>query len=334
MLLHKHAGKLPDLRPDENVSCYGSLEKLEMAKNLVNRVKLEEFILVLKEEAAKGTFSSWEPPRYPIAFNTLKHEINFIITLHALNFGSVFYPEAQDGILWKSIEGCLGLYLEGGSFTASFLSNVDEAAIERVFRLRMKANVPITEGSPITILGKGPDHDFASSLLTVCHDSGRILQNHASDSFYDFFFPDGLEKVPNAQELIDRMAMTFPCFDDPIHGEKEDPPTGFYSKARKAVFHVFGVLAREDKIVFIEASKGLVIPVDHIVVDAMTGLEILKGDSYSDVEIRADALSCCSLILENVPLENSCILHARLEKEWKVKSTPNTILSDKKSVAY
>lgn len=80
---------------------------------------------------------TYRPVRMPMKFTAIEQEVNFLVTMSLLDFGS-FYETTMKELTGKSVQdtlrmGCMGLFITNTKLDAEFMLNATASSIARAF---------------------------------------------------------------------------------------------------------------------------------------------------------------------------------------------------------
>jgi hypothetical protein len=160
---------------------------------------------------------------YPLNFDGLVDEVNFMAVTQLLNIGSGFRQElhAVGGRgAWETILfGVMGLFLSGQALDADRMIALTITDVEQNFNLPLTVDQAVGDG-PIKMSVPSPVRPLAEKIRHILNDTGRILRNFDFPSLGHFVLNikancKALPSEPTTvQELVFRLTSAFPAFRD------------------------------------------------------------------------------------------------------------------------
>lgn len=269
--------------------------------------------------------------RLPLRFNSLRDEFNFICVLHAVNFGSSFFPGkpvecSQDGILWHALRGCMGAHLSGrfNRFDQDFLSAVTDSDVEEWFGLPRATEVPIAPDTPIYKSVDSAHKPLVQCITRVLNELGWVLRNHAQVDMFEYLLGElNVQDIDernvsplciSASRLLEKLTSSrLTVFRDSYSSSnvmEDESEIILSSKAQRLIMHLHSNFLNRG--LCIEDLSKLTIAVNHLVPCALAKLKLLHIpdpvlkkwnensplDSKEEVLIRCNSLLVCQSILE------------------------------------
>lgn len=190
--------------------------------------------------AIRANFAAGPALCFPLRFDGLEDEVNFLSVMHLFSFGSGFRNELHSahgmGANDTVMRGMLGLRLRGISLDARGLAQLSASNVEEAFDIRGKEMKSIP-GLPGEMEGEGPLFPYIQNIVRVAQDSSRALSRLGKPSLGRFVL-DTLEAVPrSAENLVSGLAHAIPAFSDTgnYHPASQQLPRSAGGPARAAV---------------------------------------------------------------------------------------------------
>lgn len=150
-------------------------------------------------DAARSTAST---PKtcFPLQFDGVEDEVNFLAVLNVLDFGHRFrdllHNEAGTGVHQTLVRGMLGLRLGGHKLSAEDLVSLSRHKLEHAFGLKSKIMEKMP-GLPAEIEVDGPLASYFKGLLETAHRLGTALKRKKQASLGAMVM-DVLESTPGS----------------------------------------------------------------------------------------------------------------------------------------
>jgi succinate dehydrogenase flavin-adding protein (antitoxin of CptAB toxin-antitoxin module) len=305
--------KLQDVLEQVKSSCQTFLQSCVRSDASIRPVQLNfssEIVQNLKDKLLQSSTNDGPLIRkhvhYPLRFESDREMLNFVVTLHLVNFGSYVIQDpqdtdyAQDGILWSSLRGCMGMHLSGSKFAANWYSGISSHEIESWFGLSRTADRRILgKDSPVYQSEDSNEKPLIENLEKVLNDAGRVLLSFRAEDFFEFLdFPTMFADARRANapdeddcyvtevsvsELLSKLVKNLYGFKDMYRVQLEENgqlDVWILSKAQKlmmqlASIEVFTFEGRKYKLHWADADR-LTIGVDNDVVRALIHLGVLE----------------------------------------------------------
>eukprot|EP00475_Leptophrys_vorax_P039509 TRINITY_DN7147_c0_g1_i1.p1 TRINITY_DN7147_c0_g1~~TRINITY_DN7147_c0_g1_i1.p1 ORF type:complete len:437 (-),score=138.16 TRINITY_DN7147_c0_g1_i1:39-1349(-) len=255
---------------------------------------------------------------YPLRFESDREKLNFMTTLHLVNFGSFVVQDTndteycQDGILWTSLRGCMGMHLSGSKFNANWFTGIGSPEIESWFGLSRTVDRRVFgKNSPVYQAEDSDEKPLIDTLVKVLNDAGRVLLTFGKDDFFDFFeFADlfanarrmhaaddeGFYHVEvSVADVVEKLAKNIYGFMDKYEVELEDGQRleiWLLSKAQKLAMQLAGIEefsfeGKKYKLQWADADR-LNIAVDNDVIRALVNLGVLAVADKEQLQYQVD----------------------------------------------
>ncbi|KAJ1969668.1 hypothetical protein IWQ62_000476 [Dispira parvispora] len=190
----------------------------------VNDEAIDQFLDQLDIARFQKLSTGWIT--FPLKFDTVEDEVNLVAILDLLNFGSGYRQElhaaCDRGAAQTIIYGCMGLHISQTPVDAQGLQKLTLGDVSGYFGIPLLGTEEAHPSLPgVTISQPSVLRNFAEALTKVLNETGEILQAKGYRSLGHFILdvttspsdaaPDWR---PSAVELVDRLARTFPAFQD------------------------------------------------------------------------------------------------------------------------
>jgi hypothetical protein len=224
-------------------SCHAFVEK-----NATEQVRLasDEVIVTYAKEVAREFLADNKQFQtnvvLPLSFATVAEEVNTLILLQLLNFGSGFRHElhASSGSgAWESIlRFVLSHHILGKKVDAAHLQAIDVEAVAQLMNVSLGQDVEVMPA--IYEMKPSPLKPFVVSVATVLNTSGNALHRAGWNDFFAGYKAalaaaradaDSSATLPNAKFFVHWLVSTFPAFDDKY--TTSDGAVYLYKKAQK-----------------------------------------------------------------------------------------------------
>jgi len=181
----------------------------------VNYNEIDKFLEELDAEAFNATSSYVQ--QFPLKFDSVDDEVDFIALMDVLQFGSGFRTAlhklcgrgANDTITY----GMLILKISGQKLTADYLSSLTITDIRDFFNIPLDVDKEVQPGIKMSVASAL--RPLAEFITRVLNDIGRILRSRMMTSISQFITAAiGTTSPPSASQLVQQLAAAFPAYND------------------------------------------------------------------------------------------------------------------------
>ncbi|GAB4823612.1 hypothetical protein N2152v2_010658 [Parachlorella kessleri] len=222
--------------------------------------------------------------RLPIRFDSAQAEVNYLVLFHLLDFGSGF-----DALLLQKARrdaheviqfGLLGMLMSDVRLDHHFLREFSSFQVFSYFNVDASEEQQVMPG--ITMTRTGPLGDFTQLIKDTMNETGRILGGTGCRDLGEFVmsFVDSrraLGEAPSAAALIEKLAATFPGYDD--RAECGGLQVSFYRKAQALAAQLCLRFGKEDERFAFQDVSSLAVDSGNVVPAMLRHHGILR---YSD----------------------------------------------------
>ncbi|PRP81811.1 hypothetical protein PROFUN_10800 [Planoprotostelium fungivorum] len=270
--------------------------------------KLEKYVNHLDLAAYKD---STRPLRFPLRFDNIREEVNFLSLFNLLSFGSGYraelYRSTQRGASETILYGLLGLQIGSHRLDTEFLQNFLTTDVEKYFGIPLNVEKEIRPA----IMTEVPSElrPLAEMILKVLNNTGNILRNRAYEDFGKFVMDQLPEGDGSASDFITKLASVIPSFDD--KSKYDTDIIYFHKKTQSLALDLYRRFGKEDsRFKFTDADRlsaladsslaaslrreGIITLDDALAKKIDEGKEI--NTSREEVELRAVSSVACKRV--------------------------------------
>eukprot|EP00242_Pyramimonas_sp_CCMP2087_P009931 CAMPEP_0198202008 /NCGR_PEP_ID=MMETSP1445-20131203/5062_1 /TAXON_ID=36898 /ORGANISM="Pyramimonas sp., Strain CCMP2087" /LENGTH=324 /DNA_ID=CAMNT_0043872707 /DNA_START=57 /DNA_END=1028 /DNA_ORIENTATION=- len=154
--------------------------------------------------------------RFPVRFDSLEEEVNFLAVASLLCFGSGFRSELHNGSVDGSgaygtiTRGVLAMYLAGSKLDADFMINFEVPKCGELFGLPIRQDVPGPHPAIMISQPGGPLRELVNKLVQCMQDTGRVLKELQARSLGAFILQQAADtSTPLAASLVNSLQRFF-----------------------------------------------------------------------------------------------------------------------------
>jgi len=221
--------------------------------------------------------------RLPLQFDSLEAEVNLLVLMHLLSFGSGYEAMLQEACRmgWQECMqfGVLGMYISGNRLDAEFLARFSDLQVNNFFRIPTHQDVPSEMHPAIQISQPGPLMPLARAIRQQLQQLGEALGEAGCTSAGEFVIAK-LEEgagsgAPSAAALVQQLGELMPGFQDQAEGESG--LVELHAKAQQLAAHLHQRFSRGDSRRFAFADAGkMAASADSVLPGVLRALGIIQ----------------------------------------------------------
>ncbi|KAK9808949.1 hypothetical protein WJX72_006902 [[Myrmecia] bisecta] len=233
------------------------------------------------------------PTRLPVRFESVQQEVNFLATMHLLDFGSGYDPQLLQTMRRDAREtlqfGVLGMHISDKKIDAQFMKEFSNFAVANYFGIQSHIDQQVQPG--ITMSRPGPLLQLTQQIRQALNSTGAALEDAGSADLGSLIM-SSLEsrrasgQAPSASSLVEYLTTAIPVFADEANWRGQQ--VVFQRKAQLLAFALYQRFAPElpDLFGFVDAEQ-LTADSGNVVPAALHRLGILKYSNELEQAIAA-----------------------------------------------
>ncbi len=201
---------------------------------VINNSALEKFASTLRADDLR------KEPRtpFPLKFDTLASELEFLGLLNMLNFASgyreLLHQQTKRGAYSTISYGCIGIHISQ-TINATFLLNLKLIDIPALFGFQTHVDYQLQPGVYST--KKGPLFPLAEQIVRVCNEAGRTMRARGWKGFADFVVTTvkrshERKSATPAADFVRELGETFPGSFRDVYVDASGAEVCLYKKAQ------------------------------------------------------------------------------------------------------
>lgn len=160
---------------------------------------------------------------FPIRFNTLEEEVNFLSIYHLLMMGSGWDKDlgkaGQRGAAEAAQFAVIGMHIGGQTIDRTFMKAFSPFHVQNYFGITSHVDTPVPELPGVTMSKPGPLHPLVVAIQKVVLEAGEALEQEGSPNLGAHVLglldeAKAKGRPPSASSFIEELSTSIPGFAD------------------------------------------------------------------------------------------------------------------------